>query len=196
MKDTKVLVLNKFYFPIAIEDVQTIFGDIFSGSKIPLHIEYEVDRENKTVNLESIDYFVAIDNIDEWLNLGIREYDSYIHTARGPIRIPPVVICSSFDKIIYKKGFNLFSYLLGLLQRPFFIKYENKLSKTLKISNECNKCKMCIKICPTKNLYFDDNKIQDNKRCTLCYRCVNMCPQKAIGVFFNRVAIKQYKGID
>jgi 5-methylcytosine-specific restriction endonuclease McrA len=103
MKDIKVLVLNKFYFPIAIEDVQTIFGDIFSGSKIPLHIEYEFDRDSKTVNLENIDYFTAIDDIEEWLSLNIREYDEYIHTARGPIRIPPVVICSTFDKVIYKK---------------------------------------------------------------------------------------------
>lgn len=103
MKDTNVLVLNKYYFPIAVESVQTIFGDIFSGSKIPLHIEYEFDRETKTVNLENIDYFVAIDDINEWLNLSIREYDNYIHTARGPVRVPSVVICSTFDKVIYKK---------------------------------------------------------------------------------------------
>ncbi len=100
------------------------------------------------------------------------------------------------NDIIYKKGFNIFSYLLGLLQRPFFIRYENKLIRTLEISNECNNCKLCINICPTKNLYLKDNKIQDKNKCTLCYRCVNICPQKAIRLMFDKPVIKQYKGID
>lgn len=103
MKDIKVLVLNKYYFPIAVENVQTIFGDIFSGSKIPLHVEYEFDRESKCVNLENIDYFVAIPDINEWLMLAPRDYDEYIQTARGPVIIPQVVICSKFDKVIYNK---------------------------------------------------------------------------------------------
>lgn len=102
MKETQVLVLNKYYFPIAIESVQTIFGDIFSGSKIPLHIEYEVNSDN-TVNLENVDYFTAIPDINEWLKLEIRSYDEYIQTSRGPIRIPQVVVCSTYDKVVYNK---------------------------------------------------------------------------------------------
>jgi 5-methylcytosine-specific restriction endonuclease McrA len=102
MKETQVLVLNKYYFPIAIESVQTIFGDIFSGSKIPLHIEYEVNSDN-TVNLENVDYFTAIPDINEWLKLEIRSYDEYIQTSRGPVRIPQVVVCSTYDKVVYNK---------------------------------------------------------------------------------------------
>ena len=37
------------------------------------------------------------------MSLPIRPYDEYIQTARGPVRIPQVVICSTFDKIIYNK---------------------------------------------------------------------------------------------
>lgn len=103
MKETKVLVLNKYYFPIAVESVQTIFGDMFSGSKIPLHIEYEFDANNQSVNLENVDYFIAVSDIDEWLKLEIRSYDEYIHTTRGPIRIPQVVVCSKYDKVVYNR---------------------------------------------------------------------------------------------
>lgn len=103
MKDTKVLVLNKYYFPIAIESVQTIFGDIFSGSKIPLHIEYEFDAETNSINLENVDYFTAIPDIQEWLNLEIRDCDEYIQTSRGPVRIPQVVVCSTYDKVVYTR---------------------------------------------------------------------------------------------
>ena len=33
----------------------------------------------------------------------IRSYDEYIQTTRGPVRIPPVVICANYDKITYNK---------------------------------------------------------------------------------------------
>ena len=102
MKTYKVLVLNKFYFPLAVEDVEKTFGNIFSGSVIPLDITYEMTDDN-TVNLENIEYFMPIPSVKEWLGLPIRPYDEYIQTARGPIRIPSVVICSHFDKVIYNK---------------------------------------------------------------------------------------------
>lgn len=102
MKPYKVLILNKFYFPLAVEGIERTFGNIFSGSVIPLDISYEMTDEN-IVNLENIEYFLPVPNVKEWLQLPIRPFDEYIQTARGPIRIPSVVICSKFDKIIHNK---------------------------------------------------------------------------------------------
>ena len=102
MKLYKVLILNKFYFPLAVEGIEKTFGNIFSGSVVPLDISYEMTDEN-TVNLENIEYFVPVPNIKEWLKLPIRPFDEYIQTVRGPIRIPSVVICSRFDKVIHNK---------------------------------------------------------------------------------------------
>jgi 5-methylcytosine-specific restriction endonuclease McrA len=102
MSVTKILILNKFYFPIGVESVERTFGNIFSGSVIPLDIEYEVNTDGE-VNFEVIEYFNCIKDAKEWLNLPIRAYDNYIQTIRGPIRIPQVVICSNFDKVIYTK---------------------------------------------------------------------------------------------
>lgn len=101
MKDRKVLVLNKFYFPVAVEGIQKTFGNIFSGSVIPLDITYETDDTNK-VNLESVEYFTAVHDTKEWLELPIRPYDEYLQTVKGPVRVPQVVICSKFDKIVFK----------------------------------------------------------------------------------------------
>lgn len=103
MKPHKVLVLNKYYFPISVEDVNTIFCDMFSGSKIPLDITYEVCESTSSVNLECINYFTAVPDITDWLTLPIRDYDEYLHTTRGPIRIPQVVVCSKFDRVIYNR---------------------------------------------------------------------------------------------
>ena len=102
MKTYKVLILNKFYFPLAVECVEKTFGNIFSESVVPLDISYEMTDKN-TVNLENIEYFVPVPNVKEWLELPIRPFDEYIQTARGPIRIPSVVICSRFDKVIHNK---------------------------------------------------------------------------------------------
>ena len=102
MKPYKVLILNKFYFPLAVEGIERTFGNIFSGSVIPLDISYEMTDTN-TVNLENIEYFLPVHNVKAWLQLPIRPFDEYIQTAKGPIRIPSVVICSKFDKIIHNK---------------------------------------------------------------------------------------------
>lgn len=98
----KILVLNKYYFPIAVESLEKTFGNIFSKSVVPLDISYETTDEN-VVNQEVIDYFVPITSVNEWLQLPIRPYDEYIQTARGPVRIPSVVVCSRYDKIVYNR---------------------------------------------------------------------------------------------
>lgn len=102
MKSYKILVLNKYYFPIAVEGIQRTFGNIFSGSVIPLDISYEEDI-NACVNLENVEYFTTVTNVKDWISLPIRPYDEYIHTARGPIRIPQVVVCTNFDRVIFNR---------------------------------------------------------------------------------------------
>ena len=64
MKNYNILVLNKFYFPIAIEGVQKVFGNIFSGSMIPLDIIYE--QENGCANIEIIEYFTPVSDVEDW----------------------------------------------------------------------------------------------------------------------------------
>jgi hypothetical protein len=102
MKVYKILVLNKFYFPLSVESHEKIFGNIFSGTVIPLDITYEVEEDN-SVNLENIEYFVPIPTAKEWIQLPIRAYDEYIQTTKGPVRVPSVVVCATFDKIIHNK---------------------------------------------------------------------------------------------
>lgn len=102
LKKNSILVLNKHYFPVAVEGIQKTFGNIFSGSVVPLDIIYEED-ENGNVNFENIEYFNSIATAQEWLEMPIRTYDDYIHTTRGPVRVPQVVVCSNFSKIIFNK---------------------------------------------------------------------------------------------
>jgi len=95
--------------------------------------------------------------------------------------------------VIKKRGFNTISKALGLLQGVFLPKMEERARKDVRINQDCNRCKICVSVCPMNNLTKADKKIQQNGNCTLCYRCVNLCPQKAITVFVHGKVKKQYK---
>jgi len=94
-----------------------------------------------------------------------------------------------------KRGFNIFSRILGLGQGAFENIMNNR-GKRIKVRSSCNNCGICVKICPMKNLKSVDEKISHNNNCSICYRCVNKCPQKAITTFFHVRPKKQYHGID
>lgn len=94
------------------------------------------------------------------------------------------------------RGFNAFSHLLGLSQRPMFLKMEDAASNQVTVDkNVCSRCAKCVRECPAKNLYLEDGCIKARGDCTLCYRCVNHCPNKAITVWFHNKVTEQYRGI-
>lgn len=48
-----------------------------------------------------------------------------------------------------------------------------------KISDDCIKCKTCVKNCPVDAIDIE-NKIFDLEKCIGCYGCINRCPKHAI----------------
>jgi len=106
------------------------------------------------------------------------------------------LVCSNIKKgIIRKRGFNIISRILGLIQGVFVPKLEKKALDTIAINNDCTLCSLCVSICPMNNLEIQNRKIVHKFNCTVCYRCINKCPQKAITVFFREKVKKQYKGL-
>ncbi|MCL5260617.1 MAG: EFR1 family ferrodoxin [Gammaproteobacteria bacterium] len=55
-----------------------------------------------------------------------------------------------------------------------------------RVSDACNHCKTCIKICPTKNICEKNNKIKFGWKCILCLRCIYSCPKRAIYIWLFR----------
>jgi ferredoxin len=49
------------------------------------------------------------------------------------------------------------------------------------ISDQCNKCGVCVKVCPVKNITVTD-KVHFNNSCESCQACVHQCPQNALHV--------------
>ena len=96
---------------------------------------------------------------------------------------------------IKKRGFNILSQALGLIQGVFLSTVENMANTSLKVRENCTNCQICVDICPMKNLRFENGQIDHRQNCTMCYRCINQCPQKAITLGYHGSVKSQYKGL-
>jgi ferredoxin/flavodoxin len=56
----------------------------------------------------------------------------------------------------------------------------SKLGRKIKLDTiKCNRCGLCVTLCPTRNI-ADRNGIEFSNKCTQCMRCITFCPQKAL----------------
>jgi len=121
-----------------------------------------------------------------------RKIKKYITEAERKMQL----VCSNIKSgIIKRRGFNIFSRILGLPQGLLMPVFEKKALDSVKINSDCTQCGLCISICPMGNFENQNNKIVTKQNCTICYRCINKCPEKAIAVFLKGKVKKQYKGI-
>lgn len=47
--------------------------------------------------------------------------------------------------------------------------------------SECNKCRVCVKLCPANNISVTDS-VKFGKKCVACTSCVHNCPRNAIRI--------------
>ena len=80
-------------------------------------------------------------------------------------------------------------YVYNLLKITAHVEENSKLNykqlihltdKSIVINSNCNGCRICEKICPVKNITFENNKPKWNHHCEMCLACDEWCPQKAI----------------
>jgi 5-methylcytosine-specific restriction endonuclease McrA len=81
MLNSSVLVLNRSYLPIHVTSVRRAFSLIYQG------IARAVDEQYQTFDFDS------------WSQLAVARDAESIGTARGPMRIPRVIVLLSFDRV-------------------------------------------------------------------------------------------------
>lgn len=52
--------------------------------------------------------------------------------------------------------------------------------RSIHSSKDCNKCGLCIRNCPKKNIQMKNGKPKFGFRCMWCLKCIYSCPQKAL----------------
>ncbi len=68
-----------------------------------------------------------------------------------------------------------------------FIKTTDKIVENLHLRDEdfwvndnCNSCKLCVRICPVNNIQISNDKLIWKHNCEQCTACIQYCPKQAI----------------
>ena len=92
--------------------------------------------------------------------------------------ITETILSSEKKKEIYLRG--KFAWIKSRTIYPLFVKYVIRRNSFYTKEN-CTKCGLCVKICPTKTISMQKNELprwSDN--CVQCTACLHRCPEKAI----------------
>ena len=84
-----VLVLNRHWQAINVRTPAEAFCQMATNVATGL----EIEREE---HIRPVKW-------DEWIRLPIREQDEAVHTVRGPIRVPTVIVAVNFGKVPKKR---------------------------------------------------------------------------------------------
>ncbi len=58
--------------------------------------------------------------------------------------------------------------------------YVHEMDKKFWADERCNKCGLCMKVCPSLNIFLDNGKLTWKNQCEQCLACIQWCPQEAL----------------
>ena len=71
--------------------------------------------------------------------------------------------------------------------------HRQQLDKDFHVTEQCNHCGLCTKICPVNNITLTAEGPDWQHRCTQCLACLHACPQKAIELGQKTVGKQRYR---
>ncbi|MCX7921100.1 MAG: EFR1 family ferrodoxin [Clostridia bacterium] len=83
----------------------------------------------------------------------------------------------SKKEAIMEKEYTAFA--APLLYKPF-IKRVSQIDKGFHVTEKCNSCGMCEKVCHFNNIKMVEGKPKWQHNCQFCLACINYCPKKAM----------------
>lgn len=98
----EILKLNANYYPVGVSNWKSVMVDIVTGAAFPVDVNYEVD-EKGVVNRDKIAWIDVVRSFEDWRKLPIRDGDEFVNTPNAVFRLPPIIICAKFNKIIHKR---------------------------------------------------------------------------------------------
>ena len=97
--------------------------------------------------------------------------------ARAETELKTIINFINNNERIFNVKAGIGSALLSMIGHPLFEKFMTV--KGFYVTEACNQCGICEKVCPVNNIRVTTKPIWAN-RCELCQACLNYCPQQAI----------------
>ena len=144
------------------------------------------------VHVQYAEHFLMPNNISNLFFLPpIKEERAKTYAQKAARKME--IVCQDIkDGRIKKRGFSPGSRVLGAMQAVFLRPTEKLAKRKIFIHKDCDRCGLCVNICPMDNLFLAEEQIGHRHDCTMCYRCVNRCPKKAISIILPGKVRRQY----
>lgn len=103
MKKRPILKLNKHYLTCGVSDWREIVKNIFTNAVYPLDLWFSCD-DNGNHDFYNLDGMDLIRSWEDWVRLPVREYDEWLNSVNGRVRLPSVVVCCDYEKIPFVRS--------------------------------------------------------------------------------------------
>lgn len=80
------------------------------------------------------------------------------------------------------------------LWRAAYEHFTTPFKRRFYTDERCNRCLLCVQICPAHNVRLEGGQIRFADRCYLCMRCIHQCPQEAIQIGRGTVGKFRWRG--
>lgn len=86
--------------------------------------------------------------------------------------------------------------ILDAVFKLIYVPVEHWMKGKFRADENCIRCGLCEKICPSHNIKVTDKGVCFDGRCYLCMRCIHQCPQAAIQIGKGTAGKMRWKGPD
>ena len=104
-----------------------------------------------------------------------KEQDKMFIEAQQKLKVISDIVNSNDIKI----DLELLTFLRPIIHKKF-IGGLKKFDKGFNVSDSCNSCGLCERVCKFQNIKLTNGKPSWQSNCQACVACINYCPKKAI----------------
>lgn len=80
------------------------------------------------------------------------------------------------------KGSYLGTHMPKIMSQTYLVEDSRPHDREFSISDKCNKCGVCVKVCPVGNIQIKNGQHSFNHNCQRCMACIQYCPMQAFQV--------------